>query len=867
MKKLFKKLAGLMMGLLVVAGLAGIGANNDAPVKADAASIPASTKFYLTPNSNWKQSNARYAIYFFGNGDGWVSMTKVAGQTDLYEGVSPAGKSFKNLIFCRMNPNTTANNWDNKWNQTADLTFNGTSNHYTVKAGTWDKGGGTWSIWPKPEVVETHEVKYYNGEEYVTTKTGSEFENVTVTSTDPSKSFAGWATKDGDQYSSGSLLTADITVYARFVWKYSLCGTVAGGDWNNAVPLYYDEATQSYVSNEIILNANEEFKIRKDENWDPSYGYNECTSDKSLIDNANGNAKVKTTGTYIITFKGSKWTIAPVVSAQNFAVNYYNDANGEPIKTVEVAEGGTAALDFVYQENNKFLGWYLDAGLTQACTTAPTVTGDLNLYGKYVPCTDYTIYVKATKALNVYAWNSVNGVGNAEWPGTASTLVAEGIYAYTVQAEFGYDKVIFNDGTGQTADLPLTASVYTVAADWNFTTAPAAQVVAHIENDSFDLAEVIPALGLAEGTVTYTATSVGYSLITLKEGTLVFDSAAHIAKEDKQPALEAYIAGVNTCTDYTNVNAYKALAAGLDTTATVADVDYDWDGTREGSTYVIDSAIAWESDFLVTEDANAEGHFSISADFKAQIGYPNTEERLYGFVFYWDDANWITVYAKYVADRPTRMTEVQVVGCVGGHDPAHWTNWNTYWMCDDHHLYGQGIEADPAKGFTLSVEYNNGKFIPSVDGFVNASYDSTGKGGWTSVCDLASRFPSDIWTKECKVGYFVKAGANNLVTVSDIEVSSLDGETVDTVHNYYKVKASTNNVTITEYVDVQVSIQDKLDYMEVLAAEQAEEETGVNTVTSVNNKSKGITVMLIVGIVALTSVAAYYFLGKKRFAR
>ena len=75
MKKLFKKLAGLMMGLLVVAGLAGVGANNDAPVKADAASIPASTKFYLTPNSNWKQSNARYAIYFFGNGNGFRLLT------------------------------------------------------------------------------------------------------------------------------------------------------------------------------------------------------------------------------------------------------------------------------------------------------------------------------------------------------------------------------------------------------------------------------------------------------------------------------------------------------------------------------------------------------------------------------------------------------------------------------------------------------------------------------------------------------------------------------------------------------------------------------------------------------------------------
>ena len=51
-----------------------------------------------------------------------------------------------NIIFCRMNPNTTDNNWNNKWNQTGDLTVptDGT-NLYTVKDGTWDNGGGTWS--------------------------------------------------------------------------------------------------------------------------------------------------------------------------------------------------------------------------------------------------------------------------------------------------------------------------------------------------------------------------------------------------------------------------------------------------------------------------------------------------------------------------------------------------------------------------------------------------------------------------------------------------------------------------------------------------------------------------------------------------
>ena len=103
---------------------------------------------YLKPNSNWTQSNARFAAYFFGGttGEKWVSMTKVGDGT--YEAHLPEGYDYGcNIIFCRMNPSTTANNWNNKWNQTSDLkTPTDGKNLYTVKSGTWDKGGGTWSV-------------------------------------------------------------------------------------------------------------------------------------------------------------------------------------------------------------------------------------------------------------------------------------------------------------------------------------------------------------------------------------------------------------------------------------------------------------------------------------------------------------------------------------------------------------------------------------------------------------------------------------------------------------------------------------------------------------------------------------------------
>ena len=102
---------------------------------------------YLKPNSNWTQSNARFAAYFWNNsGNVWVSMTAVGDGT--YEVHLPEGYDYGcNVIFCRMNPSTTANNWNNKWNQTSDLkTPTDGKNMYTVKDGTWDKGGGSWSV-------------------------------------------------------------------------------------------------------------------------------------------------------------------------------------------------------------------------------------------------------------------------------------------------------------------------------------------------------------------------------------------------------------------------------------------------------------------------------------------------------------------------------------------------------------------------------------------------------------------------------------------------------------------------------------------------------------------------------------------------
>ena len=100
---------------------------------------------YLKPNSNWKQSNAKFAAYFFTKnvGEYWQWMMKL--DTNHYGCRIPG--DYKNVIFCRMNSSATNMNWDNKWNQTGDLTVptNGNNLFTLATNAAWDGATTTWS--------------------------------------------------------------------------------------------------------------------------------------------------------------------------------------------------------------------------------------------------------------------------------------------------------------------------------------------------------------------------------------------------------------------------------------------------------------------------------------------------------------------------------------------------------------------------------------------------------------------------------------------------------------------------------------------------------------------------------------------------
>ena len=151
-----KALKTLVAIALSAAGLGtavtlGVVANNNDKIEQVEAegTFTVGQTLFLNPSSNWTQQSARFAAYFYGgNGDSWVSMS-TNDFSPLYQCNVPSG-SWTNVIFCRMNPGATANNWNNKWNQTGDLNP-GNGDVFKIPSSGWDNftDSGNWSTLSK----------------------------------------------------------------------------------------------------------------------------------------------------------------------------------------------------------------------------------------------------------------------------------------------------------------------------------------------------------------------------------------------------------------------------------------------------------------------------------------------------------------------------------------------------------------------------------------------------------------------------------------------------------------------------------------------------------------------------------------------
>ena len=430
------------------------------------------TTVYLVPNSNWTQANARFAMYYWNNGGShWTDLTDADGD-GMYEAVLPAG--YTNLIFCRMNPSATANDWSNKWNQTADLTLptDGT-NCYTVANGTWDNGGGTWStVTPEPEEEET--------EPPTEAPTEPEEETVTVYFRNdwlwPEVYVHYWNDSQGTAW-PGELMTFVETTDAGDVY------TIEIPAW--ATSLLFNGLENGNPSNrqqtpDVTSFADgDAFYIYWDgENKVSKFDYTPAGEEPEVPTDPEPTDPPVVEATYIIAGTGELCGTAwdPANTANKMTLN----ADGLYEKTFESVPKGNHSFKVTDGTwNNCWGGSGADGNYEFTLDAISDVTITFNAATKTIAVTheatgevaesvdSFTIHYRNTglwENVNAYGWLSgTSTTVLGAWPGTAVTEDADHPYWYTVEltdlAENAGVGIIFNNGTGsQTSDIMIKAS-------------------------------------------------------------------------------------------------------------------------------------------------------------------------------------------------------------------------------------------------------------------------------------------------------------------------------------------------------------------------------------------------------------------------
>ena len=465
------------------------------------------TTLYLKPNSNWKKDGARFAIYYWNNsGSNWTSMSDTDGD-GIYEGVVPAG--YTNIIFCRMNGSASANNWNNKWNQTADLTVpTNNNNMYTVKEGTWDKGGGTWShihtytsVVTEPTCTEGGYTTYSCacGDSY----TGDEIDPAGHSWSDGVCGVCGEACKHS--YTNNVCTVCGMAKYlylkpnanwlkdgARFA-AYFFDNASGKNAWVSMTDMNIDGVYEVVIPadhaypNVIFCRMNGGNSTNNWNNkWNQTGDLKIPTDSKNLftLPSSSWDGATTTWGTH--TFVDATFTVAgsPELCGSDWNINdtandmvkksgtifekvYTNVAAG----TYEFKVVGNQNWSYAWPSSNYQLSVAEDGStvtitydaathaVTADVTTPVTPDPDPEPEGPFT-VTLHFANTKGWNAVSFYVWDASQNTLLGGWPGKPVEQDADGFYTYSLEVEAGTTfNFIFNDNVNnsgnQTADLTL----------------------------------------------------------------------------------------------------------------------------------------------------------------------------------------------------------------------------------------------------------------------------------------------------------------------------------------------------------------------------------------------------------------------------
>lgn len=409
------------------------------------------TTVYLKPNANWKKDGARFAVYYFENdANGWVSMTE-ASRDGYYTAEVPTG--YSTIIFCRMNPGTTENNWDNKWNQTENLSLpTDTATAYVVAEDTWDNGGGSWSVygeddsWPEETPKET---AYY------------------VAGSD-GLCGAVWQA-DGDAMTENADGTWSVTFPEVEANTYEF--KITDGTWDNAWPGSNYQLTVTEKSSVTITFNPETKDIQVAVNALPAepqtitvYFRNDWLWPEVDIHYWGGDDVTDTSWPGVAMTKVGTDSGKDVYSAQipagvtGIIFNGLNNDNRDERQQTPNIESGIADGNayYIYWDGENKAG-------TFDYQPTPVEPDEPDEGTKYTAIFHFADVLN-WGSVNLYTWHgAANTTLTGGWPGTALERDADGYYSYTVTYEPTDDKglnFIFNGGGAQTVDLNLPDSAF-----------------------------------------------------------------------------------------------------------------------------------------------------------------------------------------------------------------------------------------------------------------------------------------------------------------------------------------------------------------------------------------------------------------------
>ena len=431
--------------------------------------------YYLAPNNDWLSNNARFAVNVCnGTTNEWVDATEYgldASGNKVYKVVLPGeNQRWNNIIFCRMDPSASDNNWENKWNQTSDLEK---SSNNLVTITDWNNS----ETWSSVFCIE-YDGNGNDGGSAPSNRVITVESSLTIASNTYSKSnyaFSGWNTTaniSGTAYSAsqegvslGGSVGSTITLFAKWTQSVDLNknATAAVDGAITTITAIYNAAMPSISAANLPKNDGYQFIGFYDHQSGGNKYYNADGTSARLWD--------KTSSSPVLYAHWSPKSYNLIGSSAHGNVTFYSDS--ARTKNITSADYGstvyysvTADTGYTAPENGSFTLVNGTSGLSFADITTANTDATLTLSA----CTANTYTVTLNKNANdaTAGTASVTATYGSAMPSAAmptrSGYAFEGFYTSNDDGETLATK--YYDSNGASARAWGIADDTTLYANW-----------------------------------------------------------------------------------------------------------------------------------------------------------------------------------------------------------------------------------------------------------------------------------------------------------------------------------------------------------------------------------------------------------------